>query len=633
MNNRQERERLEELFKNLERLKAGAPGDVPAVSLGAEQSGGHLPEPKKPIQEESVPRSSEGHNPGVVREPSHGRNSNLSLYEKERTGFSFTDGRLMAVDDPVSTLAGQNILTAPLVIGSDVIGEVQITPRPDRQPKGYETQLMEAVAKQASVQIQNLKLLAEAERSRAEAEAATRRFVHEGWDSYLDAIQRQERIGYIYDQSSVSPHHDDLHPAEGIQVPVKIVDEQVGLVYVEPNSTDSLSQSDTALIKAVADQVAQQVENIRLLAEASRALAAAEEMMRRLTQENWQNYASDHAESGFAFVYDALQVISLDEPLVETELDLVNPLTVQGEVIGHLGITRTRELSPEDVHLATALASQVSIHLETLRLTEELQKRALELQELDRLKNAFLANMSHELRTPLNSILGFTDVMLEGLDGELTEYMETDLRLIQKNGQHLLHLINDVLDMAKIESGRMNLHPETFKVHGILEEVCSITSSLASEKNISLFIEDNSDRDIEIYADNTRVRQIMINLVNNAIKFTEQGRIAISVKPVDGARVLITIKDTGIGIPPDKLDLIFQEFTQVDSSTTRKVGGTGLGLPISRRLAEMHGGRLWAESTGIEGEGSTFFVELPVEARITEIVEAQEKQNGNAEIS
>ena len=163
------------------------------------------------------------------------------------------------------------------------------------------------------------------------------------------------------------------------------------------------------------------------------------------------------------------------------------------------------------------------------------------------------------------------------------------------------------------------------EVHALLEEVCSITSSLASEKNIALFIEDDSDRDIEIYADNTRIRQIMINLVNNAIKFTERGRIAICSKPLDGARVLIKFKDTGIGIPADHLESIFQEFTQVDTSTTRKVGGTGLGLPISRRLAEMHGGRLWAESTGIEGEGSMFFVELPVEARITEIVEAQEK--------
>jgi signal transduction histidine kinase len=233
--------------------------------------------------------------------------------------------------------------------------------------------------------------------------------------------------------------------------------------------------------------------------------------------------------------------------------------------------------------------------------------------------------MSHELRTPLNSILGFTDVMLEGLDGALTDYMDNDLRLIQKNGQHLLHLINDVLDMAKIESGRMNLHPEKFKVHDLLEEVTSITSTLASERNNALFIEQDSDCDAEVFADNTRIRQVMINLVNNAIKFTSNGKITLRTSKIDGARVLIAVKDNGLGIPADHLELIFQEFTQVDTSTTRKVGGTGLGLPISRRLVEMHGGRLWAESSGVEGEGSTFFVELPVEARITEVVEKKEK--------
>ncbi|HKY53579.1 MAG TPA: ATP-binding protein, partial [Anaerolineales bacterium] len=173
--------------------------------------------------------------------------------------------------------------------------------------------------------------------------------------------------------------------------------------------------------------------------------------------------------------------------------------------------------------------------------------------------------------------------------------------------------------------GRMNLHPEKFKVHSVLDEVTSITSTLASEKNISLFIDENSDQDVEVYADNTRLRQVMINLVNNSIKFTEKGKISLCARPMDGARVLISVKDTGIGIPADQLEAIFQEFTQVDTSTTRKAGGTGLGLPISRRLVEMHGGRLWAESTGVNGEGSTFFVELPLEARITEVVEKQEK--------
>jgi signal transduction histidine kinase len=232
--------------------------------------------------------------------------------------------------------------------------------------------------------------------------------------------------------------------------------------------------------------------------------------------------------------------------------------------------------------------------------------------------------MSHELRTPLNSILGFSDVMLEELDGPLTENMANDLGLIQKNGQHLLHLINDVLDMAKIESGKMNLSLEKFRVHDILEEVNSITSPLASAKNLALFIENDSDQEIEINADRTRLRQIMINVINNAIKFTEKGKISMRVTP-QGERVLIAVRDTGIGIPPDKLEAVFQEFTQVDTSSTRKVGGTGLGLPISRRLVEMHGGRLWAESTGIDGEGTTFFVELPLDAKPTEPVEKTEK--------
>ena len=267
----------------------------------------------------------------------------------------------------------------------------------------------------------------------------------------------------------------------------------------------------------------------------------------------------------------------------------------------------------------------MAVALQNARLYVEQAATVTQLRELDRLKSSFLANMSHELRTPLNSILGFTDVMLEGLDGQLTDYMDNDLRLIQKNGQHLMHLINDVLDMAKIKSGHMNLNPEKFKVHSVLDDVTSITSTLASEKNLSLLIDENSDQDIEIYADNTRLRQVMINLVNNSIKFTETGKISLCVTPMAGARVLISVKDTGIGIPPDKLEAVFLEFTQVDSSTTRKVGGTGLGLPISRRLVEMHGGRVWAESTGVEGEGSTFYVELPLEARMTEVVEKQEK--------
>jgi signal transduction histidine kinase len=325
------------------------------------------------------------------------------------------------------------------------------------------------------------------------------------------------------------------------------------------------------------------------------------------------------------FAYDTVQVTPLGDSSLPENITFTVPLKVRGEAIGQLAVAGEESFPPEALEMAAAIAAQTSIHLETLRLTEELKQRAEELQELDRLKSGFLANMSHELRTPLNSILGFADVMLMELDGPLTSTMNDDLKLIQKNGQHLLHLINDVLDMAKIESGRMNLNPEKFRLQDVLEEVNSITSTLASEKNIALFIEEDSDRDVEIYADNTRIRQVMINLVNNAIKFTEKGKIAIRAGKLDGATVLIAVKDTGLGIPPEKLEDIFQEFTQVDTSTTRKAGGTGLGLPISRRLIEMHGGHLWAESTGVPGEGSTFCVELPIEARITDVIEKTEK--------
>jgi signal transduction histidine kinase len=204
--------------------------------------------------------------------------------------------------------------------------------------------------------------------------------------------------------------------------------------------------------------------------------------------------------------------------------------------------------------------------------------------------------------------------MLEGLDGPLTPHMDNDLKLINKNGQHLLHLINDVLDMAKIESGKMNLIIEKFTLQEVLDDIISITSPLANEKKLALIIDPKSDAEVSVTADRTRLSQVMINLVNNALKFTEQGKVTIRAMREEN-NVLITVKDTGIGIPPEHLEAVFSEFTQVDSSTTRKAGGTGLGLPISRKLIEMHGGKLWAESNGVEGEGSTFFVFMPIENR------------------
>jgi len=553
--------------------------------------------------------------------------SSSMLYEKEHVGFAFKDNRVEPLKISLfeQGVEAKSVIRAPLTATGQVIGSMYIEPSPDKTWDQEEQSLVNTVAQQASQQIQSLRLLASAERARAEAEEATRRYMHESWASYMDAIHQNERIGYAYDRNSVAPFLDNPQSDGALCETVKVMDEQVGILSLQPDSTRPLTESDRKLVAAVASQVAQQVENIRLLADASRARAEAEEATRRMTKESWKTFADQREKENLGFAYDTVQVARLDNPALLEDVVLSFPLEVRGEAIGQLAVTGEQTVSQEALDLAKAIAVQTSVHLETLRLNEELQKRAEELQELDRLKSGFLANMSHELRTPLNSILGFADVMLMELDGPLTANMSTDLKLIQKNGQHLLHLINDVLDMAKIESGRMNLIPEKFRLHEMLEEVNSITSTLASERNISLFIEQDSDTEVEIYADNTRLRQVMINLVNNAIKFTERGKIAIRASKQDGATVLITVKDTGIGIPPDKLEDIFQEFTQVDTSTTRKVGGTGLGLPISRRLIQMHGGRLWAESTGISGEGSTLLIELPIEARITEVIEKREK--------
>ena len=617
MTNDQSRKRVAKLFSEMGALVSEPNGN------GAQKQPVTTPPPASLLWEVEALQSRVRELEEKLRENEARRSSASIIYEKEEVGFAFAGDKVMPVRGTQPPARNEaDVVKTPLISSGRAIGEVQVAQSPERPLTEDDIKLANAIAQQASLQIENLRLLAAAERARAEAEDATHQFTHRNWSNFLDAIHNSERIGYAYDQAAVEPFTSPTPAEYDHQETMQVLDQQVGRLFIKGNS--ALTEEDKSLISAIGKQVGQQVENIRLLADASRARAEAEEATRRLTRQNWETYTRQEGTLT-GFVYDSIKVSPLGSEMISSTVVLEQPLVVRGEPIGQLAVSGLANVSQEAKDLAAAIAAQASIHLETLRLSEELQKRARELEELDRLKSSFLANMSHELRTPLNSILGFTDVMLEGLDGELTNYMDNDLRLIQKNGQHLLHLINDVLDMAKIESGRMNLHPEKFKVHDLLDEVMSITSTLASEKNISLFVDESSDKELEIYADNTRIRQVMINLVNNSIKFTEKGKVVLSAKSMEGGRVLITIKDTGIGIPPDKLESVFQEFTQVDTSTTRKVGGTGLGLPISRRLVEMHGGRLWAESTGIEGEGSTFHVELPIEARITEVIEKKEK--------
>jgi len=525
-------------------------------------------------------------------------------------------------------------MVVPLVSGGRVLGVLDMQSEEPGTLSDAHLAAFEALAGQLAIAIQNSQLFAETEQARAEIESQARRLTRTGWSNYMDAIHRPEQASYVFDQDQVVQLQEAQAPSsantKALSLPLEITGEQIGTLNVElDKSAWTLERKE--LVQRVARQVAQQVENLRLLETAERYRAEAEMITRRLTHEGWESYTDSLEKDSIGFTYDLGEVVSLKEEQHPGALQAIAiPLAVRDEAIGQL--TVDKDISQEDTQeILQAVASQLSAHVENLRLSEQNEKRAAELEravnrlrELDRLKSSFLANMSHELRTPLNSILGFADVMLEELDGPLSENMQNDLGLIQKNGQHLLHLINDVLDMAKIEAGRMNLNLEKFRVHEVLEETASITSTLASEKNLSLFIESDSDRELEIYADRTRLRQVMINLVNNSIKFTDKGKISMRACR-ENEHVLIRVKDTGIGIPVEKLEEVFTEFAQLDTSTTRKAGGTGLGLPISRKLIEMHGGRLWAESTGIENEGSTFLVELPLEARPTEPVEKLER--------
>lgn len=395
-----------------------------------------------------------------------------------------------------------------------------------------------------------------------------------------------------------------LNPDALLQTVVDLTKERFSLYHAHIYLADEAW--NTLLLSAGAGEVGRKMVSAghAIQMDAQRSLVA------RASRERHAVIVNDiHTDVGF-----------LPNPfLPDTHAEMAVPMIVGDKVLGVFDVQSEKVgfFTEEDALIYNTLAAQVAVALQNARLYQEQSATLTQLRELDRLKSSFLANMSHELRTPLNSILGFTDVMLEGLDGSLTPYMQNDLSLIQKNGQHLLHLINDVLDMAKIESGKLNLVIEKFNLQEVVEEVISITSPLANEKKINIEIDTNSDQEVEVSADRTRLRQVLLNLVNNAAKFTDKGRITIRALR-EANNVLISVRDTGIGIPPTHLESIFQEFTQVDSSTTRKAGGTGLGLPISRRLIQMHGGRLWAESTGIEGEGSTFYVFLPLEAKVAE---------------
>ena len=460
----------------------------------------------------------------------------------------------------------RQIISAPMKVRGEIIGALGIRDDPEQPLSAEEQDLLDSITNQVAEALESARLLEQTRKHAVQMEAVAK--VSAAASSILSAEKllqtvtnlTKEQFGLYYTAVYILDK-DRLHMAAGTLLPKGVVNAG------EPSGLHILHEQS-------------------LIARAARTRQSV--------------IANDIAETpGF-----------LGPPtLPGTCAEMAIPLLAGDQVLGVLDLQSdmVNRFSEDEARIHITLAAQIAVALQNAILYAEQLQATERLREVDRLKSEFLASMSHELRTPLNSIIGFADVLLEGIDGPLNGRMSEDVTLIRDSGRHLRSLIGEILDMSKIEAGVMDLFYEEIDVTTLAEEIVANARSLAKDKELDITLEVGPGlRTVE--ADRTRLTQILLNLMSNAIKFTEEGKVILTLEERNGD-LLASVQDTGIGIKPEDLPKIFEQFRQIDGSLTRAAGGTGLGIPISKSLVELHGGEMWVDSD--LGEGSIFSFSIP----------------------
>ena len=473
----------------------------------------------------------------------------------------------------------RTLLAVPMFRGNELLGAISIQRDEVRPFTDNHIALMETFADQAAIAIENAGLLSELRERTAELTRSV------GELKALGEVGRA--VSSTLDLQTV------LHTI--VTRAVQLSGTGGGFIYEYDDATETFHLRATHRVE---DELADafRAEPIRL-GEGATGRAAATRAPVQITD------ILDEKEYTFARIRSILARLGYRSVLAV-------PLLVEERVLGALVVQRQESgrFDPEVVNLLQTFATQSALAIQNARLFREIEVKSHQLEVASQHKSEFMANMSHELRTPLNAIIGFSEVLTDRMFGELNDKQEEYLKDIHASGAHLLSLINDILDLSKIEAGRMELELTDFDLPAAIENALMLVRERAGRRSITL--QANIDGRLgQIQADERKVRQVILNLLSNAIKFTpEGGRIDVGAAPTGGF-VAVSVKDTGIGIAPEDQEKVFEEFRQVGAAA-KKIEGTGLGLTLCRKFVELHGGKIWVESE--LGAGSTFTFSIPL---------------------